>query len=239
MDVDAIMLLPSDFNKLKRIDEIIEEKTEKVADVFYLMPNEQNICPYFDMKSKKCSIHEVRPKVCRAYPFSYRTPSEDASSSAFNLVQINPQSLYLTLCERFWTINQDDYKEAVKAITQLRREKFNLGILSNMNTPTEKEKQIRAFEQSLEGEIKQKKFPLDLYLFMVQQNKVLFLLFLKLFHAYFDNPDDQKEEYEAFIKEYIGKFKENPDLLQNAFEELKLRWKKNKNKAFNFSFTFN
>jgi Fe-S-cluster containining protein len=238
MDVDAIMLLPSDYEKLKRMDEKVEDKTEKVADIFYLMPNEQNICPYFDMQSKQCSIHKFRPKVCRAYPFSYRTPSVDSSFTAVDSVQINPQSLYLTLCERFWTINQEDYKEGVKAIFQLRREKFNLGILSDNDKPTKKEREIRAFEQSLEGETTQKKFPFDLYLMMVEQNKVLFLMFLKLFDAYFDDPEEQKEEYEDFIENYIAKFQENPKILKNAFKELKTRWKKNKKSSFEFSFTF-
>ncbi len=238
MDVDAILLLPSDYEKLTRIDEKIKDKTQKVSDIFYLIPNDHNICPYFDMNSKKCSIHKFRPKVCRAYPFSYRTPSAGPSSSAVNSVPINPQSLYLTLCERFWTINQEDYNEGIKAIFQLRREKFNLGILSEKGTATEKEREIRAFEQSLDGETKQKKFPFDLYLFMIEQNKMLFLMFLKLFDAYFDNPEEQKEEYEDFIENYIAKFKENPKILQNAFEELQNRWKKNKKRSFKFSLTF-
>ncbi|TXT59477.1 MAG: hypothetical protein BAJALOKI1v1_1410001 [Promethearchaeota archaeon] len=236
MDVDAILLLPSEYQQLHTIDPIIESKTKKIAGIYYIVPNEQNICPYFDLASKKCSIYQHRPKVCRAYPFSYRRPV-CSSSIADTFSEISPRSLYLTLCERFWTITQVDYKAGIKAIYQLRKEKFNLGILSQENTPTQKEIQIKTFEKTLEGEREEKKFPFDLYLHMVKQNRALFILFLKLFDAYFDDPKNQQEEYDIFIEKFITKFWSEPQLLQNAFAKLQKLWKTHKTEPFEFSFT--
>jgi Fe-S-cluster containining protein len=233
------MLLPSDYQRLEKIDDIIEEKTQKITDIYYLLPNEHNVCPYFDLPSKKCSIYKYRPKVCRAYPFAYRNSADNDFTSATRLEKLSPNNLYLSLCERFWSFNQGDYKEGVKAIFQLRREKLNLGILSDEEEPTEKEREIRSYEEKLEGERKEKKFPFDLYLFMIEQNKMLFLMFLKLFDAYFDDPDAHHHEYKTFINTYIDKFGKTPELLQTAFNELKTRWKNNKKESFDFSFTLN
>lgn len=238
MDVDAIMLLPSDYKKLKRVDKNIDNKLKYVSDIYYLMPDEHNVCIYFDRATKRCTIHENRPKVCKSYPFSFRSPQRDGKSSE-RLAQFGPETLYLTLCERFWTFTQEDYKESIKAIYKLRKEQFEMGILSTSQNPTEKEKKIRQFEETLTQEKKEKKFPFDLYLNLIQRNKVLFLLFLKLFDAYFDEPDDQKEEYETFIDAYVDKFETQPEMLQKAVEELKTRWKEQKKGHLNFSFSLN
>lgn len=237
MDVDAIMVLPSDYEKLKKVDKNVDEKLKHVSDMYYLMPDDQNICPYFDQVIKECTIYEQRPKVCKAYPFSFRSFKRDGKSWE-PLSQFSPQTLYLTLCERFWTFTQEDYEESAKAIYKLRKEEFEMGILSSSSEPTEKEKEIRKFEETLTQEKKEKKFPFDLYLKLIQRNRVLFLVFLKLFDAYFDAPEEQQqEEYQAFVDNYVDKFESQPEMLQKAVDELKARWKKHKKGHLNFSFS--
>ncbi|MFO8017126.1 MAG: YkgJ family cysteine cluster protein [Promethearchaeia archaeon] len=235
MNLDAIMLLPSDLSQLKKIDNSFKEKIEKVDGIFYLLPDEEQTCPYFNKKTKKCGIYKWRPKTCRAYPLSYRTPAipQDPSEG----LQINPQTLYLTLCEYFWTLNDQDFKEGAKAIYQMRQEQYNLGILSNSNQPTEKEIKIREFEETLQYEKKEKKFPFDLYLKMMEKNQNLFLIYLKLFDAYFDSLKDQKQEYDAYIKNYVLRLYSEPELLEKAFTELKKRWKQNGKGELEFSFS--
>ncbi|MGV9173520.1 MAG: YkgJ family cysteine cluster protein [Promethearchaeia archaeon] len=233
-NLDAIMLLPSDYKRLKNVDKELTKNIKAVDGVYYLLLEEGHICPYFDKSSKRCTIYEWRPKTCRAYPFSFR--KDPLGQQNLMDLQIYPRNLYLTLCERFWTYTQKDVKEGAKAIFRMRREKTNLGIISSSKEPTQKEIKIQKFEQSLKHEKEEKKFPFDLYLKMIQKDKNLFLIFLKLFDAYFDAVENQKEEYDKFVEKYIIKLYSQPDLLEEAFEELKNRWSKEKKKNLNFSF---
>ncbi len=238
MDVIAIMLLPSDYKEIVNIDENIDKKVVRVAGLYFLMPDENNVCPFFNLSTKKCTIYEWRPKVCKIYPFSYRK-RKITTLLAVTPSNINPEMFYLTLCERFWTISQEDYKESIEAIHKVRKEQYNLGILSKSDAPTEKEKQIRKFEETLTQEKKEKNFPFDLYLQIMQRDRVLGLVFLKLFDAYFDAPESQKNEYEAFIAKYIYKFESEPEMLGKAVQELKRRWKEKREDNFDFTFTIN
>lgn len=236
MEIDSIMLMPSDFEKLAKIDGSLKQKIKKVDGIYYLMPTDDHVCPYFDKKVKKCTIYQWRPKVCKAYPFSYRNPPIESKGCESS--QINPQTLYLTLCNRFWAFNESDYKEGIKAIFRLRREKHKLGIIRDSQKPTEKELRIKEFEQKLNYEKKEKKFPLDLYLYMIKENQNLFLMFLRMFDEYFDSPEKQEPEYTTFVKNHVIKLYSKPESLEKSFKELKNRWKENKKKNIEFSYSF-
>lgn len=88
-----------------------EEKKRKPEEMEVLL------CPFFDKEKRRCTIHSVRPKACRDYPFNY-------SDEYIDLRRINACEISTAILKRFQKFAQKTEVNTEPADTVLESGEF-------------------------------------------------------------------------------------------------------------------
>lgn len=203
-DIDRIKTKIADFEvKYKQNLKIIK----KGAFPYYMLLMTEKGCIFFDHESKKCSIYEIRPNICRVFPIIFRGFDFFESFKPISQRRFTSDNFNIALCnaKQLFTITLEDINAMINlSVDKCQEQEECESKLTNVET-----NKVNQFKESEFPKFPcEKEFPLGI--FLQEQLNPQFQRFILLLQSYFVDHATQIEEYNKFENWFGSNLMANP-----------------------------